>query len=196
LSIVTHDLNNPLQSLVVLLELSIDDAPAGSEARMRAEQCQLAAERIRSLSAALAGLLRGRREDGPRIWARAEALLARRFERVGVVTRVDVSRLADIALPSDFFLALCGSCLLLLATGANAALRSFDVGVLGGVDESGRAHLDLTLVAIEPGVGAPPTWDEDGAARLRALVAPLAGVLVAVAPGSIRLTGLEEDAVT
>lgn len=196
LSIVTHDVNNPLQSLIVLLELSVDDAPAGSDARARAEQCQLAADRIRSLTGALAGLLRGRREDGPRVWARALALLGRRFDRMGVTTRADVSRLADVALPSAFFFALCSACLLVLASAANGRLRGYLLEVTGTVEDDGVAF-ELALVAID--ASAPPLlpeWDGVALARLRGLVAAEDEVVAVVTPGRVHLSARTESALT
>lgn len=196
LSIVTHDLNNPLQSLIVLLELSVDDAPVGSENRARAEQCQLAAERIKTLTAALAGLLRGRREDGPRVWARAEALLGRRFERVGIPSRANVGALADITLPNEFFFALCGACLLVLGT-ANVGVRGLELRVSGAVVAGGDAKLVLALVTTGEVAGAVvPAWEPAAAQRLIDLVAAEPGLDLQLSPGTIALVARREDAVT
>jgi signal transduction histidine kinase len=196
LSIVTHDLNNPLQSLIVLLELSVDDAPAGSETRTRAEQCQQAAERIKTLTAALAGLLRGRREDGPRVWARAEALLGRRFERVGIPSRADVQALADLTLPNEFFFALCGACLLVLGTASNVGVRGLELRVTGAV-VAGDAQLALALVATGEVPGAvAPAWEPAAAQRLVDLVAAEPGLSLQLSPGTITLVARREDAIT
>jgi hypothetical protein len=196
LSVATHDLNNPLQSLIVLLELTVDDAPAGSEARQRAEQCQLAAERIRTLTAALAGLLRGRREDGPRVWERAQALLGRRFDRMGLVTRVDVSRLADIAMPSPVFFALCAAGLVVLATASGGALRGYELSIQGAAQPDG-VSLDLGLTAVDASATpSPPDWDDAALARLRAIVAESPEMTAVTTRGRILLTAKMESALT
>lgn len=197
LSIVTHDLNNPLQSLIVLLELCLDDAPVGSDVRTRIEQCQVAGERIKTLTAALGGLLRGRREDGPGVWTRIQALLGRRFERTGVAIRsVDVSALADVALPSGFFFALCAACLVVLGTAAKGGLRGWDLAVRGDLDDARAAHLELALVPAEgEPASAVPTWDLAAAARLRGLAHGDAAISVALSPGVIRLDAQREDGV-
>ena len=59
LEIFAHDLSNPLQSLIVLTELALDDATPGSEDEMRCRQSLEAAERMRTLVSGLAGLTRG-----------------------------------------------------------------------------------------------------------------------------------------
>lgn len=200
LSVATHDLNNPLQSLIVLLELSVDDAPAGSEARVRAEQCQLAAERIRTLTAALAGLLRGRREDGPRVWERAQALLGRRFERMGITTRVDVSRLADIAMPGPFFFGLCSACLVVLATATGGALRGHALAIDGGIqsgDAPGSVSIELTLLPVDASAApSPPEWDPVALGRLLAIVGESPELGAVVTQGRILLTATMESALT
>jgi hypothetical protein len=200
LSVATHDLNNPLQSLIVLLELSVDDAAPGSEARARAEQCQIAAERIRALTAALAGLLRGRREDGPRIWDRAQALLGRRFERLGVTTRVDLSRLADIAMPSTFFFGLCAACLVVLATAAGGALRGHELAIEGSsqtADGTGTVSMDLSIAPVDASAAPSPSeWDPIALQRLVAIVGESPEMRAVVARGRILLSATMESALT
>jgi hypothetical protein len=200
LSVATHDLNNPLQSLIVLLELSVDDAAPGSEARVRAEQCQLAAERIRTLTAALAGLLRGRREDGPRVWDRAQALLGRRFERMGITTRVDVSKLADIAMPSAFFFGLCAACLVVLSTATGGALRGHELSVDGATqttDEASVVSMDLALQPVDASAApSPADWDPAALQRLLAIVDESPELRAVVARGRILLTATMESALT
>jgi len=200
LSVATHDLNNPLQSLIVLLELSVDDAPPGSDARMRAEQCQLAAERIRNLTAALAGLLRGRREDGPRVWERAQALLGRRFERMGVTTRVDVSRLADIAIPGPFFFGLCAASLVVLATATGGALRGHELSIHGGTqpgEGAGSVSMDLALTPVDASAApSPAEWDPAALGRLLAIVGESPELGAVVTRGRILLSATLESALT
>ena len=47
LEIFAHDLSNPLQSLIVLTELALDDAAPNSEDELRCRQTLEAAERMR-----------------------------------------------------------------------------------------------------------------------------------------------------
>lgn len=185
LGIVTHDLNNPLQSLIVLLELSVDDAPIGSEARVRAEQCQLAADRLRGLTAALSAVLRGRPEDAPQVWARAQALFGSRLDRSGVTTQCDLTALAEVILPAACFFILCATFLLLLASCERSLGRGHQLVVTGTL-EGDRAVLAVGLLAPDPACAAP-AWNEAAAARLRALVAAEPDMVVAVSPGRIRL---------
>src|SRR5690606_28468532 len=58
MEIFTHDLSNPLQSLIVLTELALDDTPEGTEEYDRCRQSLEAAERMRTLVQGLAGLTR------------------------------------------------------------------------------------------------------------------------------------------
>lgn len=116
IAIATHDINNPLQSLVVLLELSIDDVMPGSDAQGRLQQCLVAADRIRVLSSALGGLVRARPQDGPGVWARVNGLLARRFERFAVTVAADFSALAKQVFPPALEFSLLSACLVVIAT--------------------------------------------------------------------------------
>lgn len=182
LGILCHDLNNPLQSLVVLLELGVDEAPEGSDTRARAEQCQAAAERIRVLTAALTGLLRELPEDGPRVWARVEALLRRRFERSSVTLAVDVRMLDGVPLPSGMCMVLCAVGLLVLAS-----VSSADHGVVlsvRGHDTPTRRGLELEVRTTGD---APVRWNEAAAARLLAMAAADPRLVVTLHEGRVQV---------
>lgn len=166
LGILCHDLNNPLQSLVVLLELGVDEALEGTDTRARAEQCQAAAERIRVLTAALTGLLRELPEDGPKVWARVEALLRRRFERSSLALSVDVRALEGLPLPRGMCLLLCAAGLLVLATVSSGADKGLVLAVRGK-NTAERRGFDLELRAAE----TPAAWNDGAAQRLLAMAA-------------------------
>lgn len=167
LGILCHDLNNPLQSLVVLLELGVDEAPEGTDTRARAEQCQAAAERIRVLTAALTGLLRELPEDGPRVWSRVEALLRRRFERSSIALSVEIRALMGLPLPRGTCLLLCAAGLLVLATTGGVTDKGLVLTVRGH-DTPQRRGFDLEL---RPPSDTPLPWNDAAARRLLAMAA-------------------------
>ncbi len=92
-AILTHDLSNPLQSVTVLCELGVEGDEPGEGPR-RAQQTLQAAERMRDLLHAYAGLVRN--VDRPTKLSaaieRTEVMFVRRCERHRVTLEVDVPR--------------------------------------------------------------------------------------------------------
>ncbi|MBC8071891.1 MAG: hypothetical protein IAG13_26425, partial [Deltaproteobacteria bacterium] len=95
LSVLAHDLNNPLQTLLVLSELALDESPAGTEPHDRALQCLAAADRLKVLTQAMGATLRGRPLDAAQLWTRTAVMLGRRLERYGVTVVLDLAALAE-----------------------------------------------------------------------------------------------------
>lgn len=116
IAVFTHDLNNPLQTVLVLSELALDETIPGTEGRARAEQCLTAADRLRVLAQAMSGLFRGRPLRSDALWERLRTLLGRRFERHGITPVLVANEPRDAMLPS-----LCERIVFTMALGAIAA---------------------------------------------------------------------------
>jgi hypothetical protein len=134
IAVFTHDLNNPLQTVLVLSELALDETMPGTEGRARAEQCLTAADRLRVLAQAMSGLFRGRPLRSDALWERLRTLLGRRFERHGIVPTLVAEEPRDALLP-----ALCERIVFTLALGA-----------IGAAGTSGRRQHALEM-SCSPG---------------------------------------------
>jgi signal transduction histidine kinase len=160
LEIFTHDLSNPLQSLIVLTELALDDTPEGTEDYDRCRQSLEAAERMRTLVQGLAGLTRS--IDGPRntktVVERFISVLSRRWERHQVRVSVDMGAIERTPTPAHLETALLN---LGLATVAAATERNhprFELSVRG-ISREGQVLpcvVEITLVGHNAGGTAAP----------------------------------------
>ena len=107
IGVFTHDLSNPLQSLTVLCELALAEAPEGSEERAHASQCLEATHRM---NAVVLGVSKLARKDGPRhvrgILEHLGALFARRFDRYDVEFLFEIEEIGDVVAPVVVDLAL------------------------------------------------------------------------------------------
>lgn len=135
LEIFTHDLSNPLQSLIVLSELALDDAPEGSDDAERCQQTLEAAERMRTLVQGLGGI--ARRSDGPRNTRAAvdrvcEAL-SRRWDRHSISLSIDLGAIESTA---------CSGSL-------DSALLAVVLGIISGVSEAERGEFELSVRGLE-----------------------------------------------
>ena len=142
LEIFTHDLSNPLQSLIVLSELALDDAPEGSDDAERCRQTLEAAERMRTLVQGLGGITR--RSDGPRNTRAAvdrvcEAL-SRRWDRHSITLSIELGAIESTA---------CSSSL-------DAALLNLALGIVSAVADEPRADYLLTVRGQELDESDPP----------------------------------------
>lgn len=159
LEIFAHDLSNPLQSLIVLTELALDDATPDSEDALRCEQTLAAAERMRTLVSGLAGLTRT--TGGPRrarsSLDRFADVLARRWERHHIELKLELDAAEHAASPPELDVALLN-----LGLGAIAFANEHEGryvflvrGRGSGDDESDRRYaLDISLLRHDPD-GAP-----------------------------------------
>ena len=146
LGVAAHDLSNPLQSLTVLTELGVDEPGATAEQRHRAEQCLEAAERMRQLVLALAGLARTGTRPGTigQACTRLGTLLARRFDRHQLRYAVQLESLAGVTAPVRFELGLCSLLLgALEAVEGPPAITGATVALQGGADAR-RLRVELT----------------------------------------------------
>jgi signal transduction histidine kinase len=135
ISVFTHDLNNPLQTVLVLSELALDETMPGTEGRTRAEQCLQAADRLRVLAQAMSGLFRGRPLRAEALWDRLRTMLGRRFERHGIALELTTGDPRDALLP-----ALCERIVFTMALAA-----------IGAAGTSTRRHHVLEL-ACKPAI--------------------------------------------
>jgi len=160
LEIFTHDLSNPLQSLIVLTELALDDTPEGTEEYDRVRQSLEAAERMRTLVQGLAGLTRS--IDGPRntrtVVDRFISVLSRRWERHQVRVSIDMGAIERTPTPAHLETVLLN---LGLATVAAATERNhprYELSVRG-ISREGQGLpcvVELTLVGHNAGGTAAP----------------------------------------
>lgn len=148
IAIFTHDLSNPLQSITVLCELGLDDAPEGSDDQLRAQQCLEAAQRMRALLQGLSGLSRYHEGAYPLsdLVDRAIRVLVRRFDRHNTDVEVDLGSAGLRRVPAAFEFALLTICLGFLAAAAEAsALRnSLSISAIDVTD----AHVRLQIRSI------------------------------------------------
>ena len=94
-SVLAHDLSNPLQSLTVLLELALEEVPRNDPAHGKLEQSLDAAQRMRHLVRDLSGFARSaaRRSTSPTVGTsvdRCVGVFRRRFERQQIELSVDL----------------------------------------------------------------------------------------------------------
>lgn len=159
LEIFTHDLSNPLQSLIVLAELAMDDAPPGTEDHERNRQSLEAAERMRTLVQGLAGLTRS--VDGPRNTAavvdRFTSVLSRRWERHAIRLSVDLGPIERAPTPSTLETVLLSLGLAAVAAAGDRNHPRYELSLRGMErDEPLSCALELTLVGHNAGGTAAP----------------------------------------
>lgn len=148
LSVLAHDLNNPLQTLLVLSELALDEHAPGTEPHDRALQCLAAADRLKVLTQAMGATLRGRPLDASALWARTAVMLGRRLERYGVAATLELAALDGIGLGAEAEWALLSGALAVIATAAASNRRRHEL-VLVGMHEHGVASVDVSITAVE-----------------------------------------------
>ncbi len=160
LEIFTHDLSNPLQSLIVLTELALDDTPEGTEDYDRVRQSLEAAERMRTLVQGLAGLTRS--IDGPRntktVVDRFISVLSRRWERHQVRVSIDMGTIERTPTPPNLETVLLNLGLATVAAATDRNHPRYELSVRGIVRE-GQAlscALEITLVGHDAGGTAAP----------------------------------------
>jgi len=170
IAVFTHDLNNPLQTVLVLSELALDETMPGTEGRTRAEQCLQAADRLRLLAQAMSALFRGRPLRAEALWDRVRTLLGRRFERHGITTELTTDEPRDALLP-----ALCERLVFTLALAAIGAAatsgRRHHVLELACKPASDRIGLEAALFTVEAdGSRAPLEFSAPHLERVSALL--------------------------
>ena len=160
LEISTHDLSNPLQSLIVLSELALDDTPEGTEDYDRVRQSLEAAERMRTLVQGLAGLTRG--IDGPRnvktVVDRIVSVLSRRWERHQMRVSVDMGAIEHTPTPAVLQTVMLNLGLAAVAAAGDRNHPRYELSVQG-VSREGQAlecALEVTLVGHDAGGTAAP----------------------------------------
>lgn len=135
LAILAHDLSNPLQSLIVMTEMALDDSPPNSEEHERNKQSLDAAERMKTLVLGLAGLTRGG-EGFPTTSAvidRLGSVLSRRYERYRIHQSADLGPIADVPTPANL----------------DAAILSLSLGVVAAAGERSHPRYDLSFRGVE-----------------------------------------------
>jgi signal transduction histidine kinase len=169
-SVLAHDLNNPLQTLLVLSELGLDESPEGSDANDRAKQCLAAADRLKTLTQAMGATLRGRPQDFQQLWTRALVMLGRRLERYGVVVNSQIAAFGTVPFGGDTEWTVLLALLAVIATAAGSPVRRHELDAVGEL-AGDRARLVLSLVAVDTdGVRRPLPFNEPALTRLREVV--------------------------
>ncbi|MCA9709017.1 MAG: HAMP domain-containing histidine kinase [Myxococcales bacterium] len=159
LEIFTHDLSNPLQSLIVLSELALDDTPEGSEDYDRVRQSLEAAERMRTLVQGLAGLTRS--IDGPRnaktVVDRIVSVLSRRWERHQMRVSVDLGAIEHTPTPAVLQTVMLNLGLAAVAAAGDRNHPRYELSVQGASREGPLGcALEVTLVGHDAGGTAAP----------------------------------------
>ncbi len=168
LGIFAHDLNNPLQTLVVLCELALDDSAGDDEARLRAEQCLTAADRLRAIAHSMTSLFRGRRVTIRQLCDLMGVLVSRRFDRYGIGLFVDIDEIADLSMAPRLDLAYAAICLAAISAANAQGTRRSHLVIEGRRTQGGRAAIAVVLELP----GSPPQVCEfptEALARVRAL---------------------------
>ncbi|HWB79253.1 MAG TPA: histidine kinase dimerization/phospho-acceptor domain-containing protein [Nannocystaceae bacterium] len=166
MSVLAHDLNNPLQTLLVLSELALDESPAGSEAHDRAKQCLAAADRLKVLTQAMGASLRGRPQDIQQVWGRVQTMLGRRLERYGVTVSTQLAALGTTPFGGDAEWAVLMAVLAVIATASTSSVRRHELAIVGAlVGEHAQLELGLTAIDAE-GVRRPLAFQAQAVARL------------------------------
>ena len=146
LEIFVHDLSNPLQSLIVLTELALDDAAPNSEDELRCRQTLEAAERMRTLVTGLAGLTRdidGARNTRTAV-ERSVEVLSRRWERHRIEIAVELGPVQNTPSPPLLDFALLNAGLAAVAT-AGTQSGSYRLDITGRDLEGGDLPCALLL---------------------------------------------------
>ncbi len=160
LEIFTHDLSNPLQSLIVLSELALDDTPEGTEEYDRVRQGLEAAERMRTLVQGLAGLTRS--IDGPRnaktVIDRLVSVLSRRWERHQIRVSIDLGAIERTPTPAVLQTVMLNLGLAGVAAAGDRNHPRYEMSVQG-LSRDGEdldCALEVTLVGHNAGGTAAP----------------------------------------
>lgn len=174
LEIFTHDLSNPLQSLIVLAELAMDDTMPGSEEHDRNRQSLEAAERMRTLVQGLAGLTRS--VDGPRntgaVVERFESVLSRRWERHAVRLSIDLGPIERAPTPATLETVLLSLGLAAVSAAGDRNHPRFDLS-LRGISQDGPLPCVLELMLAghnAGGSGGPVELSRSHIDRTRQLI--------------------------
>ena len=171
IGIFTHDLSNPLQSLTVLLELTLDDLAPGSEEHAKLRQSLEATERMRNMIRDFAGLSRtGRSEQGElsfgEAYRRAAGVLRRRFERHKMRVKMNIAEIEDLVIPHPCYeMVLLGLLMSAVASASDSEHATFELTVHGSIPKklggktarlevglSGHRHVDQTLATMKLGM--------------------------------------------
>lgn len=170
MSVLAHDLNNPLQTLLVLSELALDESPAGSEPHDRARQCLAAADRLKVLTQAMGASLRGRPQDIQQVWARVQTMLGRRLERYGVMVSTQLAALGTTPFGGDAEWAVLMAVLAVITTASTSPVRRHELTIVGElVGDDARLELGLAAIDVD-GVRRPLAFSDPAIARLRDVV--------------------------
>lgn len=140
-SVLAHDLSNPLQSLTVLLELALEEVPSNDPAHGKLDQSLNAAQRMRHLVRDLSEFARsGARRSSPATIGssvdRCIGVLRRRFERQQIELSIELgqARERELAGPVD-------------ARALQSALMNTLLGFVAAAGSSGFAEHRLAILA-------------------------------------------------
>jgi C4-dicarboxylate-specific signal transduction histidine kinase len=193
-AVFTHDVSNPLQSLMVLLELSLDELEQQPELAARVEQCLDAGQRMRALIRDFASFTRSLRdvpaEPLGASMTRLQRLLERRLERQGIA--IDVRWLDGEALEVDgaaFELVALNVLLAALDAVSGHTYGGCRLHVIGALEGPSAAvvRFQLTHEAREGASPSPVPFGRDAMERGLALGCTEALALVEDGPGTARL---------
>ncbi len=157
IALFAHDLSNPLQSMMVLIELAMDDIPPGAP-RDRLELALGASTKMRDMLQSFARVCRVGSDGEVRAAAVGPALqrcvqvLQRRCERLNLAIRCHDEPVADALLPApQIELAILGIFLSALSVLGRTEHRGGEVNVVGSVPAKlgGRtARLEFGIAGI------------------------------------------------
>lgn len=174
LEILAHDLSNPLQSLIVMTEMALDDAPPDSEDYERNQQSLEAAERMKTLVHGLAGLTRpisGSR-SATAVMQRMNAMLSRRWERHRIAPSIALAEIERLPTPPGFDSAILNLCLAVVTAAREASHPRYELSFRGLRSEGPLpCTVEITLAGHNAGgSGVPVELDRVHLQRTRQLL--------------------------
>ncbi len=146
IALFTHDLSNPLQSMMVLIELAMDDVPPGP-AHGRLEQALGASTKMRDMLQSFARVCRvGSEHEGEAPAAgvalrRCTQMLQRRCERLHLAIHCHDEPVAAVPLPApQVELAMLGILLSAVAVLARTEHQGGEITVVGSIPRKLGGH--------------------------------------------------------
>lgn len=193
MAVAAHDLSNPLQSLSVLLELTLDELSEGSAAETKIESSLAAAEQLRVLIRGIAEFARppgrNRRSLGRTLDA-CVGVCARRFERQRIAFTRETAAVDALApVPSETRVAVLSLLLGCVHAAGQSGLAEHRVALVGRTDDEASATLEVEFLGEDDGgEDTALAIDTRYVVRARDAVGAIGGHVDRVGTGRVRLT--------
>jgi len=154
MSVVAHDLSNPLQSLSVLLELTIDDPEIGGDPTHNIHQALQAVDELRVLVREMGDFSQfvqrsSRDQTLAETLDRCISLVARRFQRQNIHVVQNLDKFCHQIVPAgEFDFALLNVLLAVIAGVTKSRCSSYTLTIQCRLTESNVGHSKLPIIEV------------------------------------------------